>query len=202
MSTLEAAILNNPQFLEEIRRTMIKFAMMQLGDKHMAEDVVQEAILGALKNSQQFQGESAFKTWLFAILKNKIIDLIRHKSRHITIGSMTEDDEANLDELFDQKGMWLDDERPVAWSNPEQTAIDKQFWLVLEICLEHLPKKQGQIFMMREYLGLEVKEIEASLDLTVTNINVLLYRARLRLRECLENNWFLENTSKKNVELS
>ncbi|HQT82452.1 MAG: RNA polymerase subunit sigma [Ferrovum sp. 37-45-19] len=194
MNTLESALTSNPRLLEEMRRTMMKFALLQLGEIHAAEDVVQEAILGALKNSQQFQGESAFKTWVFAILKNKIIDLIRQKNRSINISSFSVDDEADLDELFDQQGHWLPGEKPQAWTNPEQQAEDKQFWVILEMCLDRLPKQQAQLFMMREHLGLEVKEIGVTLRLTVTNINVLLYRARLRLRECLENNWYMNNS--------
>ncbi|MBU6468141.1 MAG: sigma-70 family RNA polymerase sigma factor [Betaproteobacteria bacterium] len=190
MTITEDAFFDQPHLIEPIRQTMIKFAQLQLGDKHAAEDVVQEAMLGALKNKAQFQGESAFKTWIFAILKNKIIDLIRQRSKSIAISAFSEDDNANLDELFDQQGHWQVDEKPMPWGNPEQTAMDKEFWLVLDLCLENLPKKQAQLFMMREYLGLEVKDIEASMGLTMTNINVLLYRARLRLRECLENNWF------------
>ncbi|MDE1892498.1 MAG: sigma-70 family RNA polymerase sigma factor [Betaproteobacteria bacterium] len=190
MSGSESALSLDPHLIEEVRVTMFKFALLQLGDKHTAEDMVQEAILGALKNNNQFQGGASYKTWLFAILKNKIIDFIRHRKRTITISSLTDDEEANLDELFDQKGEWLEDEKPKAWVNPEQHIQDKQFWVVFELCLERLPKNQAQLFMMREYLGFETKEIESSLGLSTSNVNVLLYRARLRLRECLENNWF------------
>jgi len=185
-------------FLEEIRKQMIRFAMLQLSDSHLAEDAVQEALIGAMKNATSFGGRAALKTWVFAILKNKIADILRHKQRTVNIGSLQndEDEEGDLSELFDRKGFWQTDERPVAWGDPEAVLRDKHFWNVFEACLSHLPPKQARVFMMREFIELDADEICTNLELTTSNLHVLLHRARLRLRECIENGWYLKGERK------
>ncbi|MEC7119221.1 MAG: RNA polymerase factor sigma-70 [Pseudomonadota bacterium] len=184
------------QFVAELRRQMLKFAIIQLSDVAAAEDAVQEALLSAFKNAQSFAGRAAFKTWVFAILKNKIIDYLRQKQRTTPMSSLFKDEEAEqagLEQLlFDQQGHWQKSERPVAWSQQEQSVDDANFWQIFELCLTHLPAKQAQVFMMREFVGLDTLEICAELLLTVGHLNVLLYRARLKLRECLENKWILQ----------
>lgn len=195
-------MLADPAYLEDIRRQMLRFATLQLGDSHQAEDAVQEALIGAMKNANSFGGRAAFKTWVFAILKNKIADTLRQKQRTVNISSLQreEDDEADLSELFDRKGYWLADERPVAWGNPEAAQREGEFWKVFEACLDHLPPKQARVFMMREFIELDANEICKTVELTTTNLHVLLHRARLRLRECIENNWYLQE--EKHAELS
>ncbi len=183
-------------FVADLRRQMLKFATLQLSDAHAAEDAVQEALIGAMKNVQSFGGRSALKTWVFAILRNKIADILRQRQRMIPVSSLFNDDDEEGDKrietLFDTKGFWLASERPVAWGNPEQSMNDKHFWRVFETCLEHLPPKQARVFMMREFIELDSEEICKSLGLSVSNLHVILHRARLKLRECLENNWFVE----------
>ncbi len=200
--TQESSLFTDEVFLEDIRRQMIRFATLQLGDGHLAEDAVQEALIGALKNAASFGGRAALKTWIFAILKNKIADTLRQKQRMVNASSLLRegDEEEELSELFDRKGFWQPDERPVAWGNPEASLREGQFWQVFEACLEGLPPKQARVFMMREFIELDANEICATVELTTSNLHVLLHRARLRLRECIENKWYLEG--EKNVELS
>ena len=194
-------LLADAAFLEDIRKQMIKFAMLQLGDAHLAEDAVQEALIGALKNAASFGGRAALKTWIFAILKNKIVDTLRHKQRMVNASSLLreEDDDEALSELFDQKGFWQQDERPVAWGNPEASLHESYFWRVFEACSERLPPKQARAFMMREFIELDADEVCVAMNLTTSNLHVLLYRARLRLRECIENRWYLQG--ERNDEL-
>ena len=192
-------LLADAAFLEDIRRQMIKFATLQLGDGHLAEDAVQEALIGALKNASSFGGRAALKTWIFAILKNKIADTLRYKQRVVNASSLLreEDEDEDLSELlFDRKGHWQQDERPVAWGNPEASLRETHFWSMFEACLERLPPKQARVFMMREFIELEVDEICAAMDLTISNLHVLLHRSRLRLRECIENKWYLQGERK------
>lgn len=190
----DSSLLVDNDFLESLRRQMHQFATVQLSDAHLADDAVQEALIGALKNAASFAGRAALKTWVFAILKNKIADILRKKQRMVDASSLMREGEEDEDfsELFDKKGFWLADERPVAWGNPEASLREGQFWRVFEACLEHLPGKQGRAFMMREFVELDTNEICATLGITVSNLNVMLHRSRLRLRECLENNWFAE----------
>ncbi|GAB2898074.1 RNA polymerase factor sigma-70 [Microbulbifer echini] len=184
--------LQNPQFLVDLREQMLRFASLQLQDVQLAEDAVQEALVGALKNSRSFKGRSALKTWVFAILKNKIADILRQRQRFVDADQLVRGDreECDHDELFDQTGHWRKDERPKKWADPESAIHDKHFWRIFDACLNHLPSRQAQIFMMREFIELESHEICAAAEVSVSNLNVTLHRARLRLRECLEDNWF------------
>ncbi|WP_444930928.1 RNA polymerase factor sigma-70 [Microbulbifer sp. SSSA002] len=184
--------LRNSQFLVDLRQQMLRFASLQLQDMQLAEDAVQEALIGALKNSRSFSGRSALKTWVFAILKNKIADILRQRQRFVDADQLVRGDreEHDHDELFDQTGHWQKAEKPKHWADPESAIHDKHFWRIFEACLSHLPSRQAQIFMMREFIELESHEICAAMDITVSNLNVTLHRARLRLRECLEDNWF------------
>lgn len=195
-------VLGESDFLEDIRRQMLKFATMQLGDSHQAEDAVQEALIGALKNANSFGGRAALKTWIFAILKNKIADTLRQKQRSVNVSSLQRDGDEDEDfsELFDSKGFWQPEERPIAWGNPEASLREGQFWIVFEACLEGLPPKQARVFMMREFIELDADEICAEVNLSTSNLHVLLHRSRLRLRECIEDKWYLEG--EKNAELS
>lgn len=187
-----AVNLTDPAFLKELRAQMLKFAALQLKDEALAEDAVQEALIGALKNAKSFGRRSALKTWVFAILKNKMADLLRKRQRVIEASSLLRDheDDENLDELFDNKGFWKVEERPAGWSQPMDAMRNEHFWRVFEACLSGLPENQARLFMMREFLEFESSEICQNLSITTSNLHVMLYRARLRLRECLENRWF------------
>ncbi|MBL4864964.1 MAG: RNA polymerase factor sigma-70 [Pseudomonadales bacterium] len=184
--------LFDESFLESLRNQMVKFATLQLGNVDHAEDAVQEALLGALKSVKSFNGKAALKTWVFAILKNKIADVFRQRIKRgeITSSAVSPNENEDLSALFDDKGHWHPDERPVSWGQPEETFKQDQFWVVFEACLDGLPPKQAKIFMMREFVDLTADEICNMEGLTISNLHVLLYRARLRLRECIENRWF------------
>lgn len=191
----EAALtLADPAVLEDLRRQMLRFATLQLGDEHLAEDAVQDALIGALKNAKSFRGTAALKTWVFAILKNKIADTLRQRQRLVYAGSLLasddDDDDVVTPSLFDTRGAWREEERPQDWGNPEAAFGQAEFWKVFTTCLDGLPPRQARVLMMREFVELEAEEICATVGMTVTNLHVTLHRARLRLRECLENRWF------------
>ncbi|EEY77693.1 RNA polymerase sigma-70 factor, TIGR02943 family [Acinetobacter calcoaceticus RUH2202] len=186
--------LHNPAFLQDLRQQMIKFAFLQLSSLPQAEDVVQEALTSAFQHLDSFKGRAAFETWVFAILKNKIIDVIRQKSRLVAMSELFKDEESELsiDELFDASGHWHKYEAPQAWQNPEEMMEQADFWIIFEACLNHLPAKYAQVFMLREVIELSSNEICSKLELSISNFNVLMYRSRTRLRECLENKWLLK----------
>lgn len=192
-TTQTTEFFQDDRYLSELRRQMLRFAELQLADSGAAEDAVQEALMGALRNANSFAGGAAFKTWVFAILKHKITDHLRRQQRLVNTGSLGagDDERDESDKLFNHKGYWHLDERPVAWSDPEAQLQDGHFWRVFEACLDHLPAKQARVFMMREFIGLSTEEICLSISLTISNLHVLLHRARLRLRECLEDHWFI-----------
>ncbi len=176
----------------EMRPRMLRFARLQLRSEAAAEDAVQEALLAAHAGADQFAGASSAKTWVFSILKNKIIDELRRRMREGNVMDFAADaEEAEAFEgLFDERGHWTTP--PAAWENPEAALDKQQFWIVFEACLDGLPEKHGRVFMMREVLGLETEEICKELTISPSNCWVLLHRARLGLRECLSRRWFGE----------
>ncbi len=188
------SLLFDNQFLGTLRSQMLRFARLQINDSHLAEDAVQEALAGALKNAGSFTGKAALKSWVFAILKNKIVDVLRKHQRLVTTGQSGSDDpDDGLSALlFSSTGHWQQDERPADWGNPHESLQNSHFWIVFETCLDQLPPSQARVFMMREFIELHTDEICSTVGLTVTNLNVMLYRARLRLRECLETRWFAD----------
>lgn len=181
-------------FLEALRAQMLKFATLQLSDSHLAEDTVQEALTDALKNIKSFGGKAALKTWVFAILKNKIADVLRRNRRLINAGSLLRDDDEDFAAPFDREGFWQPGEHPRDWGDPQASFDQQQFWRVFEACLEGLPPKQARVFMMREFIELETEEICAAVDISMSNLFVMLHRARLRLGKCLEHKWFIKET--------
>lgn len=186
------------EFLTEIRRDMLRFASLQLRDEHLAEDVVQEAMVAALDGEKQFAGRSAVKTWIFAILRNKIVDAIRQKSRSVNFSALLPE-EAEMDEafetLFKPNAHWLPEERPADWGDPEAALHQEQFWAVFEACLKHLPESTARVFMMREFLEFDTTEVCRELKISTSNCHVILHRARNGLRRCLEGSWFATGAS-------
>jgi RNA polymerase sigma-70 factor, ECF subfamily len=165
---------------------LYRFALARLRDPHLAEDVVQETFLAAIK-SPNFAEQSAPRTWLTGILKHKIIDVMRKNVREIAASDLIEDEDANMDDFFDAKGHWAD--KPQEWDMPEDALEQKQFLGILQSCMEKLPPKLAQLFMLRDVQETDNDEICKELNITTTNAWVMLYRARMGLRKCLELNW-------------
>lgn len=174
--------------IEALRPVLLKYARLQLRNPAWAEDAVSEAVLAALEKPQSFTGSSQLKTWLIGILKHKLIDQIRKNSREMSTTASTDDGEDLDDLLFSSDGHWRETQHD--WGNPEAALRQLDFMKVLEACVEKLPGQQGRLFMMREWLELESDEICKELAITPTNLWVMLHRARLRLRECLQAGWF------------
>jgi RNA polymerase sigma-70 factor (TIGR02943 family) len=184
-----------PEFarqLESLRPALLKYARMQLRNSAWAEDAVSETLLAALEKPQSFAGQSQLKTWLVGILKHKLVDQIRRNSKELSTTVTNEDGEEIDDLLFAADGHWR--EAPKDWGDPEHCLRQMDFMRVLEACVEKLPGQQGRLFMMREWLELESEEICKELSITPTNLWVMLHRARLRLRECLQSGWFQQAT--------
>ncbi len=185
--------LDRQRELNALRPDLLRFARLQLRDAGAAEDAVQETLLAALTGSHRFESRSSYKTWLISILRNKIIDTIRSQSREVSASSLADDetgDDLLNDTLFNRRGHWTDAAKPGRWADPEASFEQQQFWKVFEACLDHLPVKTARVFMMREFLGFETDEICKEAGISASNCWVVLHRARLGLRSCLETNWF------------
>ena len=175
--------------LAALHQPLLRFAKMQLRNDSLAEDVVSETMLAILEKPDNFEGRSSLRTYATGILKFKIIDVIRKKGREVHIEPLDEQsmDDA-MDALFAKNGHWQ--EPPPAWQQPERALEQAQFFEHLQICVDRLPAKVGRVFMMREWLERNVDDICTELDITSNHCGVLLYRARMQLRDCLERNWF------------
>ena len=178
-----------------LRSYLMKFARLQLRNDTWAEDAVSDTLLAALSKPQSFGNRSQLKTWLVGILKHKLIDALRHHGREVSALETSADDAADPLEYIGFKAGGHFSEAPADWGNPEEQLKSQQFFQILEACTEKLPASQGRLFLMREWLELSSEEICKELALTPTNLYVQLHRARLRLRECLELNWFMKGSA-------
>jgi RNA polymerase sigma-70 factor (ECF subfamily) len=180
------------------RPYLCRYAFSRLRDRGAAEDVVQETLMAAVEGQAKFRGESALLTWLTGILKHKIVAWQRREARNpsrVTTPSRIDLDgelEQTADALFDSAGRWVNP--PSAWPNPEQSFENQQFWKMFESCLADLSPASARAFYLREIQGMEGKEICAELDISESNCWVMLHRARMSLRQKIEERWFNKAT--------
>jgi len=166
---------------------LYRFALSRVKDPAAAEEIVQETFLAALRSRHNFQGRSSVRTWLIAILKHKVIDHYRKKRREEPRDDMDSFSDST-DHFFNEKGAW--EIRPNKWStNPMKVYEQREFLEVFHQCVSQLPKRLARTFMLREVDGLSTEDICKILDITATNCWVILYRARMQLRRCLELRW-------------
>ncbi|WP_020160120.1 MULTISPECIES: sigma-70 family RNA polymerase sigma factor [Methylobacter] len=186
--------------LAEHRPVLFRYALLQLRDDELADDAVQETLLAAWQSASTFEGKAGLRTWLIGILKHKIADHWRRSGREIVTSDIgftdTDESDSDEDDFFMSNGQW--NGGPSAWNDPEAALRQQEFWGIYETCQNNLPPKMAQVFMLRELVGLEADEICRETGLSDANYWVIMHRARLRLRECLEMRWF--NQSKRNKE--
>lgn len=166
----------------------MRFALSRLRDRSAAEDTVQEALLAAIQGAERFTGQSSVRTWLVGILKHKIIDNLRKSSRERPPEPASDASVEDLEVFFGSDGHFV--EPPGEWESPEKALEERRFFEALERCLQGLPKNAASAFTLREMMGLGTDEICKELGISASNCWVLLYRARLSLRACLERTWF------------
>lgn len=173
---------------------LFRYALVRLRNETVAEDCVQETLLSAIQAIDSYGGKSAERTWLTAILKHKIIDHFRRSVREKPIEA-DDDGDLSLDMFFNTdgrwKGHWKDDFEPIDWrSTPEATVQQSEFYLVLQRCLAKLPERIATVFTLREMEELDTMEICELLSLSSSNFWVMMHRARMGLRRCMELSWF------------
>jgi len=186
---------HDPRFaeIEGHRPYLMRYALSQLRDGQLAEEAVQECLLAALEGVEGFGGRSSLRTWLTSILRFKVIDLQRRavadrQQVELTDFAAETGDEGWLDELFDETGHWR--VAPSAWGDPEAALEQSRFWEAFQGCLDKLPAAGGRVFFKREIVGEDTEVICKEEGITASNCWVILHRARIALRTCLEKNWF------------
>jgi RNA polymerase sigma-70 factor (ECF subfamily) len=180
------------RWVDEHGDALYRYALAHVRHAGVAQDLVQETFLAALRSRASFAGRSSERTWLIGILKHKIGDHLRRAYRERE--TWAEDDSpAAGAPLFDERGHWRHREGlgPGQWGRPADLALeDAEFWGVLERCLGALSARSAEAFVLRELDSLSTDEICKVLNVTATNLWVMLHRARMRLRRCLELSWF------------
>ena len=180
-------------WVEQYGDILYRFALARVRNTSVAEDLVQETFLAALRNQKSFEGKSAERTWFIGILKHKIIDHLRKASREVSVDdeTMAAAQDSDMDDAFDESGHWRMDQRsPQEWGDDPRRVMERtQFWEVMRVCLDQLPERLAQVFTMREIDGAESENVCQVLEITPTNLWVMLHRARGRLRSCFETYW-------------
>jgi RNA polymerase sigma-70 factor, ECF subfamily len=170
---------------------LYRFALLRLRDPKLAEDAVQETLLAALQSQNRFLGQSSERSWLIGILKHKVIDYFRKISRESPIEDVAQFEE-EMEGAFDENGHWKRDESgPAEWSADPGILLErKTFWIALDRCLSKLPSRMAHVFSLREIDGISGDEVCDMLKISASNLWVLMHRARMQLRKCLEIHFF------------
>jgi len=175
------------------RPRLLSFARLHLRDNALAEDAVQEAIMAAIEKDASFAGRSGYETWVFGILKYKILDTMRFQKQQGRLQPLDgESDDDAIDRQFQENGRWHEHARPENLGNPDKVFENEHFWRVFDACMIMLPDNIARVFSLRELMGLSTEEICRALDIKENNCWVILHRARLRLRACLQQGWLKE----------
>ncbi len=167
---------------------LFRYANSRLRDANAAEEVVQETFLNGVKYQQQYSGKGAEQAWLLGILKRKIIDYVRKRSKQ-NQATPYEDDHDPTNQLFDEKGNWK--LAAIPWSKrPEENLESAELWKVVRDCLVHLPPNQADVFVLSVMEDMDSEEICQELSITPSNFWVRMHRARLGLAKCVGAKWF------------
>ena len=165
------------------------YAFQRVRHAQTAEDLVHETFLAAIQNYRKFKGRSSEVTWLIGILRHKIADHFRCQAALSGEKEQAEEDE-RVAARFNDRGGWAP--KPGVWEgDPAQLAEKEEFWDTLKNCLGALPEPLAHAFVMREMEEQDPDEVCRTLEISSSNLWVRLHRARLRLRDCLESNWFV-----------
>lgn len=198
MSQTNKHILNPSQWLALYGDYLFSVAMIKLNNTQLAEDMLQETFLSAIKAAPNFKGESSEKTWLTSILKNKIIDEYRKKSVLKNADDYLRQTEASFTGEFFQSGSdviphWLDDTYPRDWSSHADARInEKEFETILKLCMHKMPDKLAHVFIAKYMEEDKAENICKDFNLSPSNYWVIIHRAKVLMRSCLEKNWFLK----------
>lgn len=169
---------------------LYRYAITRVNDEELARDLVQETLLAALEKVEKFEGRSSERTWLTAILKNKVIDIYRQKSldsKTTEVGGSS----YNQETFFDaQNGHWRKEHQPQVFGMEEyDPLLKKEFIHILQGCMQRLPQLWLSVFTMKHMDDEDTATICRELKITASNFWVIIHRAKVNLRSCLQKNW-------------
>jgi RNA polymerase sigma-70 factor (ECF subfamily) len=188
-----APLVDPERWVERYGDILFGFAAGRVRDRAIAQDLVQETFLAALKARESFAGRATERAWLFGILRNKLADYYRLQNREVSFADL-EEPLPEEQGAFCARGLgkdgWIKRLAPKAWETPDKNLLSKEFQEVLKRCMTRLPDKITQVFLLREIDGASSDEICKDLGVSPNNLCVMLHRARIGLRRCLEVHWF------------
>jgi RNA polymerase sigma-70 factor (TIGR02943 family) len=178
------------RWVDEHGDVLYRYALERVRKPDIAQDLVQETFLAAVRTIDRFRGGSTVRSWLCGILKHKICDYYRKRGRETSFTDLEFlNDECA--EKFVPEGYWVHMNGPKEWKPEADEVMHRhEFWKTMRDCLGKLPERVATVFMMREMDEVESKEICSILSISDSNLWVMLHRARMALRECLAMNWF------------
>jgi len=187
MSDNQKHTLNPEKWIDLYADYLYNYAVTRVDDNDFAKDLVQETFFSGLKGKESFRGEASERTWLVSILKRKIID----HYRKINSVKGKKEVRMNFYSEGDKKGSWLEKAVPREWGNEGDKDIENsELKMVLEHCIHNLPEKYRMVFLLKTIQNYETEEICNELGISTSNLWVIIHRARLQLRKCLEENWY------------
>lgn len=175
------------RWTDDYGESLYAYALSRVSDPTLAEDLVQETFLAGLKAVGTYRGESSLLTWLTGILRRKIADEFRSRERRPRQQAASPEEEADYT-FFNRRGKWS--HKVCAWRlDPREIAQSREFWEIFERCVGRLPPTLSAAFQLKQLDGLEARDVCSALQITDSNLSVRMHRARLSLRECLDQNW-------------
>ena len=165
---------------------MYNYTITRVNNQELAKDLVQETFLSSLKAMKNFKGQASERTWLISILKRKIIDQYRKKNSQKGKAEVR----MSFYEDGENKGKWIEERVPSTWKDVDATIENKELKSALDHCIDNLPEKHRLVFVLKTVQNYETEAICNELNITSSNLWVIIHRARVQLRECMESNWF------------
>ncbi len=176
-------------WLDRYGDVLFRYAVLRVGDKMVAEDLVQETLLAGIRAADSFKGGSTEQTWLVGILRHKIMDYLRQATRERKLQAEWAEGAVDVNDSFDEHGHWraeIDE-----WAAPEHSLAQAEFWQVFDGCLSSLPEQLRTLFALRELDGMDSDMLIETMNISSkNNLWVMLSRARRQLRQCLHTQWF------------
>jgi len=187
----EKPILNPRRWVEAHADYLYGYTLSRLNDEEQAKDLVQETFLAALEKADRFEGKSSERTWLTAILKNKIVDVYRKRSSGLKPQADINQAENEQHDFFDDdSGHWNSAYSPSPFGIEDHDPLaGKEFNNVLKKCMQKLPALWLSVFTMKHLDDAATDMICSELKVTQANFWVIIHRAKLNLRACLQKNW-------------
>jgi len=176
--------LNISELVDKYTDDLYRYSLYKLSDKEKAKDIVQDTFLAAFEKANSFKGDSNPKTWLFSILNFKIIDVYRAKSKQ------NQKIDEDFSDFFDKHGSWIKEKMPSVWSDDTHLLDNIDFIEVMRMCLDALPDNWNLCMKLKYISGKKGTEICKEMNISETNFWQITRRAKLQLRECIEQNWF------------